>query len=644
MCGIAGYIAAAGAHPNHQTLITMCDRIVHRGPDDYGEFLDRRAALGHRRLSIIDLAGGHQPIGNEDGSVQAIFNGEIYNYQSLRRDLLAKGHRLATNSDTEVLVHLYEEVGERLPEYLNGMFAFAIWDARREELFLARDRLGKKPLYYSESIPGARLAFASELKALAAMPGFDRPVNERAVADFLALGYVPDPDTIYRGVEKLAPGHSLLLAAGGAKLRRYWSLQFAPDSEAGYQAKLEQLHSLVVDSVVSRLMSEVPLGAFLSGGLDSSTVVAVMAKHAPGQVKSFSIGFTNQAFDELDYARLLAARYRTEHHEEVVTPSIHEMLDTLVDQFDEPFGDPSAIPTLYLCRMTRRHVTVALSGDGGDELFGGYDRYALGLLEDRLRRMLPAPFRRTALRTAAAFWPKLDFLPRPLRWKSMMTCVSQELSDGYFTSVSAIRDGDLQSLLSPALRRALGGYNPRDRFREHFQGLEHLSPLEQMQAVDIKTYLPGDILVKVDRASMAYSLETRAPLLDYRIAELAATLPPAFKLKRGSGKRIFKQAFAGDLPQAITQRRKMGFSVPLAEWFRTSLKPLFESTVLRPDMERYLSLDRARQDWERHQRGLRDHSTRLWYMLMLACWDSRHNTPRQSAPLAEFASRISPQL
>ncbi|MFN7925402.1 MAG: asparagine synthase (glutamine-hydrolyzing) [Bryobacteraceae bacterium] len=629
MCGIAGFVTEETVRPDRPLLKRMCDRIAHRGPDDYGEWTDNRAALGHRRLSIIDLAGGHQPLGNEDGTVQVVFNGEIYNYLELSKDLMAKGHRFATHSDTETLVHLWEEVGERMPEYLNGMFAFAIWDQKKQQLFLARDRFGKKPLYYTQSIPGMRIAFGSELKALTAAPGFPFGADARAVADFLCFGYVPDPETIYDKVKKVGPGCSLLvdLRSGKQNLRQYWQLEFHPEAKRKWDDAVEEIRALSIDSVRCRLMSEVPLGAFLSGGVDSSTVVAIMAKHAEGLVKSFSIGFTNKRFDETEYARMVAKMYQTEHHEEIVTPSIHETLDTLVDHYDEPFGDSSAIPTLYLCRMTRKHVTVALSGDGGDEILGGYDRYMLGAWENQLRGLFPGWFRRSVLKTAARYYPKYDFMPRPLRWKSMLTCLSQEIADGYFTSVTAFRDEALDAVLSPEMRRTLAGYTPRENFRKHFEGLEHLSALEQMQAVDVKTYLPGDILVKVDRASMAYSLESRSPLLDYRLAEAASKLPPGFKLKGTSGKHIFKEAFSSYLPPVTTSRKKMGFGAPKGDWFKSSLKPTFEALVLRPEMERYLSLGEVRKIWAEHQAGWRDQSVKLWYMLMLACWEGRHNSP-----------------
>ncbi|MBV9267441.1 MAG: asparagine synthase (glutamine-hydrolyzing) [Acidobacteriaceae bacterium] len=618
-------------------LRAMCDRMFHRGPDGYGEFFDDHVALGHRRLSIIDLSGGAQPLGNEDGSIQIVFNGEIYNYVELQRDLARRGHQFRTKSDTEVIVHLYEEVGERVPEYLNGMFAFAIWDAGKRELFLARDRFGEKPLYYSADIPGTRFCFASELKALTALPGFDPKLNERAVADFLSLSYVPDPHTIYAHVHKLPPGHSLMLRKRALTVRRYWKLNF----EAAHSGAdpVEEVRSLAADSVQRRMISDVPLGAFLSGGVDSSAVVAMMTGSASHQVKTFSIGFTNRDFDELEYARLIVERYRTEHYEEVVSPSIHDTLGTLSEHFDEPFGDASAIPMLYLSRMTRRHVTVALSGDGADEIFGGYRRYYFGVLEERLRQRFPEWFRKSVIKVGGKYYPKFDYLPQMFRAKTLLTNLAADIGNAYFTSMSTFRDGGLRRVLSPPLRSSLNNYCPRRSFAERFQAVSHLSPLAQMQAVDIETYLPGDILVKTDRTTMAYSLESRPPWLDHRLAELACRLPMSVHLHGRERKHLFKRAMTPLLPEPILTRPKMGFSVPLAEWFRTSLKPVYREAVLQPDMEEYLSLTEARRLWVQHQTGRHDHSRKLWNLLMLGLWHARQRR-RSFEPVVEEAVAV----
>jgi asparagine synthase (glutamine-hydrolysing) len=624
MCGIAGFISEGSSDFHAALLGQMCDRIAHRGPDAFGYYRQGSVALGHRRLSIIDVGGGKQPLGNEDGSVQIVFNGEIYNYLELRADLVRKGHRFATDSDTEVLVHLYEEVGESLPEHLNGMFAFAIWDARKQELFLARDRFGKKPLYYSTAVPGFRFCFASELKALTVLPGFDSSISAESLADFLTFGYVPDPQTIYRNVWKLQPGRSLLVTSAGNRERRYWAPPFGSDEGADFERAVAEVEELAGDSVERRMMADVPLGGFLSGGVDSSAVVAYMAKRAGHRVKTFSIGFTDEAFSEVRYARMVAQRYGTEHHEEIVTPSVHETLRTLVEHYDEPFADASAIPTLYLARMTRQHVTVALSGDGADELFGGYQRYRIAVAQQQVRQRIPEWIRRSVIGPAAKYYPKLYSLPRIFRAKSSLTELAHSFGQAYADSMSSFRFGLLQNVLAPELRRELKGYSPYEKFTDRFTRYRDLSPLKQIQAVDVETYLPGDILVKVDRATMAYSLEARCPWLDYRMGELACRLPESFHLHGGVAKRLFKAAARPHIPPEIIDRKKMGFGSPVAAWFRSSLKSTFESLVLRPEMGRYIDLDVTRRMWQRHQSGSLNYGPDLWALLMVACWEDRH--------------------
>jgi asparagine synthase (glutamine-hydrolysing) len=624
MCGIAGYLSAEKTAFPPLLLENMCQRLAHRGPDAFGQFREGPIALGHRRLSIIDLSTGDQPLGNEDGSIQVVFNGEIYNYRELRSELQSKGHKFATQSDTEVLVHLYEEVGERVPEYLNGMFAFALWDAPRETLFLARDRLGKKPLYYSSSVRGMRLCFASELKALTVVPGFSDRINPRAVADFLSLSYVPDPDTIYANTFKLPPGHGLMASRDGVRTWRYWQAEIGHDEAEKPEAALEEIRALAQDAVKRRMISDVPLGAFLSGGVDSGAVAGLMATQSTDQVKTFSIGFEDKRFDELEYARIAAKRYHTDHHEQIVSPAIEDVFDVLVNHFDEPFGDSSAIPMLYVARMARKHVTVALSGDGADELFGGYRRYAFGILEERLRNRFPAWFRKSAIKAGAQLYPKFDYLPQMFRAKTLLTNLTTDLSDSYFTSMSTFRDTGLNDVLSTGMRTGLTGYSAREKFRGLFQQVRHGSPLEQMQWVDLQTYLPGDILVKADRATMAYSLEARSPWLDYRMAELSFRLPPSLKVHRGTGKYIFKQAMSPYVSQQVIGRKKMGFSVPLAEWFRTSLKPRFQSLVRSEAMEEFVSPSEVKRIWNEHQSGIHNHDRKLWNLLMLGAWNARH--------------------
>lgn len=636
MCGIAGYLASERTRVNSAWLRPMCDRMIHRGPDGYGEYFDEHAALGHRRLSIIDVSGGAQPLGNEDGSLQIVFNGEIYNYVELQRDLMRRGHQFRTKSDTEVLVHLYEEEGDRMPEFLNGMFAFAIWDRRHQELFLARDRFGEKPLYYSFSIVGTRFCFASELKALAALPGFDPTISNQSVADFLTLSYVPDPQTIYADVYKLEPGHSLTVRRSSANMRRYWRLEF--DTFDSGRDPADEVLALATDSVQRRMISDVPLGAFLSGGVDSSAIVALMSRSGNTQIKTFSIGFTNKRFDELDYARMMAERYRTQHFEQIVSPSIHDTLDTLVAHFDEPFGDSSAIPMLYLSRMTQQQVTVALSGDGADELFGGYRRYYFGVLEERLRNRFPQWFRTSVIKLGAEYYPKFDYLPQLFRAKTMLTNLAADIGNSYFTSMATFTDKPLRSVLSPEVTRSIGEYSPRQAFVDRFHAVRHLPPLAQMQAVDVQTYLPGDILVKTDRTTMAHSLESRPPWLDHRLAEFACRLPPSFHLNGRNRKYLFKKIMLPLLPEPIVTRTKMGFSVPLGEWFRSSLNHTFVDTVLTPEMERYVDLSAVRRLWTEHQAGFSHHDRKLWNLLMLASWDGKHRRA-QSGACVEAATR-----
>ncbi len=637
MCGIAGFVTNHDSKADPAIVRAMCDRMLHRGPDGYGHFEEGPAGLGHLRLSIIDLEGGWQPIGNEDGRLQVIFNGEIYNYLELREELERRGHRFTTHSDTEVLVHLYEEEGERMTERLNGMFAFAIWDRHAGELFLARDRFGKKPLYYSTSIPGYRIAFASELKAFAAMPSVDYSFRPESVADFLAFSYVPDPDSIYKSIQKLPPATTLLLGAGGPRSRRYWKLEFGEEEAAGREDAISDLGHLAADAVTKRMISDVPLGAFLSGGVDSSGVVAYMSQAAAGRVKTFSIGFTSKEFDETRYARQIVSRYSTDHYEKTVTPDISEMLGVLVNHFDEPFGDSSAVPALYLSRMTRERVTVALSGDGADEIFGGYRRYRFGVAEERVRRNYLGSFGQKVAASIGRVYPKFDYLPRPFRAKATLMNLGLDLGDAYYSSLTTFRDESLRDILAPELVEALGGYDPREVYRDRFRRVAHLPALQQMQAVDVETYLPGDILVKADRATMAYSLEGRSPWLDYRIAERAARLPASWKIKGLQGKYIFKKLLEPLVPHDILYRPKMGFSVPLAHWFRTSLVPVYRQTVLSGEADALVARTEANRLLEQHLSGLHDHSRKLWNVLILACWWRFHvrGLPVEMIPAAD---------
>jgi asparagine synthase (glutamine-hydrolysing) len=624
MCGIAGIFSVSGAEPDISLVKAMCDRMMHRGPDGVGYYQGSGVALGHRRLSIIDLSTGEQPMSNEDGSVQVVFNGEIYNYRELRDDLVRRGHRFRTQSDTEVLVHLYEDVGDRIPEYLNGMFAFAIWDGRDRSLFLARDRAGEKPLYYSESVPGFRFCFASELKALVGLPWVEKDMDPAALADYLAFGYVPDPATIYRSIKKLPAAHTLRVNAHCMHQNRYWRPFAEGPAQQSFESATSALDELLRDSVSRQMMSDVPLGAFLSGGVDSSAVVSYMAEATPIPIQTFTIGFDHREFDETYYAKLTSQRYRTQHSERIVTPSIRDCMGVLAKHYDEPFADSSAIPMLYLSSLARSRVTVALSGDGADEIFGGYRRYAFAVAEERVRSRLPTKLGPRLFRFAGRMYPKFDYLPQRFRAKTTLMNLGQGLADAYYTTMSAFRDEDLERVLSPEMRARCGGYCPRANFRDRFLAFRHLGPLQQLQAVDFETYLPGDILVKVDRATMAYSLESRSPFLDHRLITMASHLPSSFKIQGRQGKRVFKAAVSKRLPLEIMRRKKMGFSVPLASWFRNGLKADFEWMLNQGAWTEYLAADEVRRLWAQHQSGLRDHSRKLWIVMMLGAWSLFH--------------------
>lgn len=624
MCGIAGiFYADLAAVPTQDQLQRMASVLVHRGPDEGSVYLDGPIGLAHRRLSIIDLAGGKQPIFNEDRSAVIIFNGEIYNFRQLREALERKGHRFETRSDTEVILHAYEEYGQACVRELRGMFAFAIWDAREKVLFLARDRIGIKPLYYYWD--GRKFLFASELKAILEHPEVSRELDVQALDDYLTYLYIPAPKSIFRAIRKLLPGHSLTVSARGLAEQEYWDLHFEPReglSEADYAVGLlEKLR----ESVALHLESDVPLGAFLSGGVDSSAVVAVMAESLREQVRTTSIGFQEAAFDELRYARLVANRLRTRADEKTVDASAAKILDTLVWHFDEPFADSSMVPTYYVSQVAREQVTVCLSGDGGDENFAGYRRYRFDVLENRLRELLPAALRRGLVGPLGELYPKADWLPRVLRAKTFLTNLSRSPERAYFHSMSCFSPEMKRLLYRDSLRPALADYDPFSVMKVYFDRTEGWHPLSRIQYVDIKTYLVDDILTKVDRASMAHSLEVRVPLLDHEFMEYAASIPARYKLRNGRAKYIFKSALRHLLPQEILMRPKLGFSVPLSRWFRDELKGMFEDTVLAKDafVGELFDLSAVRLWWAQHQRSTREYSPHLWALLVLECWGRR---------------------
>jgi asparagine synthase (glutamine-hydrolysing) len=607
VCGIYGAFSTDPARPIEAGLLErMGHAVVHRGPDGTGTHRDGPFGMGMRRLSIIDLAGGDQPIANEDGTIWVVFNGEIYNYRALTAGLRARGHRFSTASDTEVLVHLYEEYGERCVERLRGMFAFAIWDAPRRTLLLARDHLGVKPLYYASTAQG--LLFGSELKALLQSAWLSRRIDPHSLSAYLQYGYVPDPQSILEDVAKLPPGHTLLVRDGRSESpRRYWHATpffheaHVPPSE---DAAAEALWARLEDAVRSQLVSDVPLGAFLSGGLDSSTVVAIMAGAGGPPVKTFAVGFGEDQYNELPYARQVAERFGTEHHELMVEPSDLKVLDELLASFDEPFADSSAIPTYLVSRLARQHVKVVLSGDGGDEIFAGYERYRV----DQQRRWL-------GLLGDVGLGVPLRALGSMLpvgRGKNTLFNLSLPRTRRYMESMSLFPERDLPDLLGSP--RTSAGQR-LERFAD-----PSLDPLSRLQDLDIKTYLPGDILTKVDRMSMANSLEARVPLLDHGLVEFACRLPVALRMRAGAKKYLLKRALRGRLPQELLDRRKQGFGVPIESWFSGSLRGFFHDRL--GDGRRLAGIGISGQAIQRLQgeferTGRRDYCDRLWALVVL---------------------------
>jgi len=620
MCGIAGIFDYRGRRDADRRLLRcMTDVLSHRGPDGDGFHYAPGVGLGHRRLAIVDLAGGDQPIYNEDRTVCVVYNGEIYNFQPLMSELSALGHVFRTRCDTEVIVHAWEEWGEACLDRFNGMFAFALLDERRQTLFLARDRLGEKPLYYSFLSDG-RLLFASELKALLCCPQLDCRLDPLAVEEFFALGYIPDPRSIYSGVHKLAPAHCLLVRRGEdpPQPHAYWQLRFVDGGATRKEEVEEELISRLHQSVRMRMIADVPLGAFLSGGVDSSAVVAMMAGLQAEPVSTFSISFGTKGFDESPYAAMIAGRYDTDHHLRAVDPDSFDLLDRLAAIYDEPFGDSSALPTLRVCAVARENVTVALSGDGGDEVFAGYRRYRWHCVEERLRRVIPQGLRGPLFGALGALYPKLDWAPRPLRAKATLEELARDTDEAYFASVSVCSDDLRRRLFSPALTAELQGYNAVEVLKGHMTQCGSEDPLSRVQYADIKTYLPGDILTKVDRASMASSLEVRVPLLDHTLVEWAARLAPQLKLRGREGKYVFKSALEPYVPPEILYRPKQGFAVPLAAWFRGPLRRRLRETLSGPALCDSGLFDVAAITalLDQHQSGERNHSAALWTLSM----------------------------
>jgi asparagine synthase (glutamine-hydrolysing) len=648
MCGFVGIFDPNGGAPIERLLLERMNRSqTHRGPDGEGMHVAPGIGLAHARLAIIDLATGAQPMFNEDGSVVVVYNGEIYNFRELREHLRARGHRFRSAADTEVIVHAWEEWSEACVAHFRGMFAFALWDAPRRTLFLARDRLGIKPLHYA-GLPDGQLLFASELKALLAHPDLPRRIDPCAIEDYLAYGYVPDAKTIYRDVGKLRPGHWLRWRVGevAPHLERYWQLRFAARERLTVQRAAEELLERLEEAVALRLVADVPLGAFLSGGVDSSAVVAIMSRRSAAPVNTCSIGFDQRDHDESTFARQVAQACGAGHHVRQARVQDLDVIERLPLVHDEPFADSSAIPTMRLSELAREVVTVALSGDGGDELFAGYRRYRWHLYEERARAVLPSAIRRPLFGALGGIYPKLDWAPRPLRLKSTLAELALDPADAYFQSVAISGDAVRRRLYAPELRRDLQGYHAREVIRAHWDETAGQHPLDQVQYTDLVTYLPGDILTKVDRASMAHSLEVRVPLLDHVLVEWAATLPPWLRLNARGSKYVLKQALRPHLPAAILRRWKMGFSVPLAAWLRGSLRAPVERALAEPAFADAGLFDMAEvaRLIEQHQSGRSDHSRTIWALFMFAGFLTRvHEREAAIPPTRPGLPRRNPQ-
>jgi asparagine synthase (glutamine-hydrolysing) len=620
MCGITGIIDLRERRAiDRATLMRMNESQHHRGPDEGGLHVSPGVGLGHRRLSIIDLATGQQPLYNEDGTVVVVFNGEIYNYQALIPELEALGHRFHTRSDTEVIVHGWEAWGARCVDRFRGMFAFALWDENAQALFLARDRLGVKPMYYA-ALPDGHLIFGSELKSLLAHGALDRTIDPCAVEEYFALGYVPEPRTIFTTARKLPPATTLVVRRGQAlpEPAEYWDPRFTGDAVITPEDAQAELLERIRESVRLRMISEVPLGAFLSGGVDSSAVVAAMAGLTADPVNTCSIAFADPAFDESKYAQQVAERYRTRHFVDRVDSEDFDLIDMLARLYDEPYADSSAMPTYRVCQLARRHVTVALSGDGGDESLAGYRRYRLHMIEERLRAPLPLGLRRPVFGLLGRVYPKADWAPRVFRGKTTFQALARDSVEAYYHSLSLLRDDERSALYSNAFKARLAGYNAIEVFRRHAARAGTDDPLSLVQYIDLKTYLVGDINTKVDRASMAHALEVREPLMDHPLVEWLATLPASYKLHGGQGKWLFKRALEPHLPREVLYRPKMGFAVPLARWFRGPLKDRVRSAVLGERMAEsgYFDPTVLRRLVDQHLSGARDHSAPLWSLLM----------------------------
>jgi asparagine synthase (glutamine-hydrolysing) len=620
MCGIAGIIAT---EDSAQTVNQMIDALKHRGPDDWGVWHDEHCALGHRRLAIIDLSeAGRNPLTNQNGKIWITFNGEIYNFQALREELEKLGYKFQTRTDTEVIVNAYEEWGVDCLRRLRGMFAFAIWDTGKRRLFLARDRVGKKPLFYGQF--GKRFLFASELQGLLAAPSVPREVNAAAIDSYLSWGYVPAPHTAFKNIFKLPPAHYLTLDVKDSgfdiQVARYWSLEYAPKTNLNESEAIEALREKLTEAVRLRMISDVPLGAFLSGGIDSSIIVGLMAKLSNQSVKTFSIGFEEAAYNETEHARRIANLWQTEHHEFIVKADALAILPKLVRHYGEPYADSSAIPTFYVSQMTRRNVTVALNGDGGDESFAGYERYLGNRIADRANRFPGFAFSAGTLNKVLP--DSINPKNRLRQAKRFLAVATKPMAARYSHWVGFLGEDEKQQIYSKDFQAQRNGSRPEDWLASLFEKAQKLDAIDAAMSVDVESYLPFDLLVKVDITSMANSLEARSPFLDHEVMEFAARLPVNLKLKGKQAKYLLKRAFPEMLPAENVERRKMGFGVPVGEWFLSSLRSLLEDALLSEQSAKrlYFQPQEVRRLFEEHIERRADHSFKLWNLLMLELW------------------------
>jgi asparagine synthase (glutamine-hydrolysing) len=630
MCGICGVVAMEGplAPDVRQSIGAMTRSIQHRGPDGGSTELFPRAALGHRRLAIIDRAGGAQPMTNEDATLWIVFNGEVYNHHALRRDLTARGHRFRSTSDTEAILHAYEEYGPACVDRLEGMFAFALYDSKRHDLFIARDRLGKKPLFWA--VFDGIVHFGSEIKALAASPAFDDAIDLSGLEGYLSLGYIPAPGTIYRHVQKLEPGHWLRVTDGRVTIRKYWDIDRFDDDDRPAAEIAEELDALLRDTVRERLESEVPLGAFLSGGIDSGLVVSYMADAATRPVVTTSVGFGESAHNELEAAGCTARHVGTIHHEEIVEPKLDDVLDRIVGSFDEPFADASAIPTYYVSAMARRHVTVALTGDGGDESFGGYDfRYVPHAIESTVARLALGPAGRGVASVLSRVWPRSPGLPRPLRLARLLDNLSVDRAAAYYADLCFLKPDGARRLLGLTPTPDPTASPVFDVVTAPYRRCSSRHPVQRAEYADLKGYLSNDVLVKVDRMSMAHGLEVRCPLLDRRVVELAFRVPVTTKMPGLRPKALLRRLAEGRVPERVRHLPKHGFTAPISEWLAGGSAERFRADVLGSDARTATLIDtkQVARLFAEHRSRQHDHAYALWAVWMLERWARRCRLP-----------------